>query len=145
MPDTLPKPDKTLRNRLQAEAQGILAQLVAAARRWYADGLKTPAQITDQVREYRTGSDTFALFLDEACDHDKAYRVGSSALAAAYNDWAKRTKAPTLNANSLAEEMTRRSYAKSRINGASYWLGLHLRPDGPPPPTDDDAPRKSWP
>ena len=141
MPDTLPKPDKTLRDRLQAEAEGILARLVASARRWYQGGLATPAQITDQVREYRTGSDTFALFLDEACERAPSYRVGSSALAAAYNDWARRTKAPTLNANALAEEMQRRSYIKSRINGSSYWLGLMLRPDGPPPHDDHDAPK----
>jgi len=146
MPDTLPAPDKGLRARLQTEAQGILARLVASARRWYGHGLRTPAQITEQVREYRTGSDTFALFLDEACDQGPSYRVGSSALATAYNDWAKRTKAPTLNANALAEEMTRRSYAKTRTGAGYVWLGLQLRPDGPPPPTDDDAPRKGvWP
>jgi len=146
MPETLPAPDKTLRNRLQSEAEGILARLVASARRWYAQGLKTPAQITAQVKEYRTGSDTFALFLDEACDQGKSYRVGSSALLAAYNIWAKSTRAPQLNANSLAEELARRAFVKTRTGSGYVWLGLQLRPDGPPPPTDDDAPRKgSWP
>jgi len=144
MSESLPAPDKTLRARLQGEAEGILALLVASARRWFADGLRTPAQITDQVREYRTGSDTFALFLDEACEQGKTYRVGSSALLAAYNLWAKSTRAPQLNANTLAEEMTRRAYAKTRASAGYVWLGLQLRPDGPPPHTDDDR-KGVWP
>lgn len=140
MPASLPAPDLHLPSKLQAERVGILAQLVRAAVEWYASGLRVPRVVADAVAEYRAESDSFALFLAECCDLGADLQAPSGPLGAAYNDWAKRTKSPTLSARAFSDEMKRRGFIRRDTGSCNRWLGVALRPDAPPAHDDSDAP-----
>jgi putative DNA primase/helicase len=59
--------DRSLPEKLAAEAEGILAWLVEGARRFYCEGLVKPQKILDTVADYRDEMDIVKPFIDEDC------------------------------------------------------------------------------
>jgi putative DNA primase/helicase len=57
--------DRTLKQRLLAEAEGIAAWVVSGAVAWYAEGLNEPERVTRATDEYRQDSDPFADWVAE--------------------------------------------------------------------------------
>ena len=81
--------DRTLTDRLLAEAPGILNWLVQGARTWYRDGLKEPSEVTRAVEGYKSETDTLKDFLDEMCEREPDARAGIKELYVTYTLWAK--------------------------------------------------------
>ena len=52
---------------IAAEGEGILALLVAGARRYYRDGLVMPAAVTTASQEYMASQNSVAVFAEERC------------------------------------------------------------------------------
>ncbi|KWW37661.1 hypothetical protein AU374_01428 [Cupriavidus metallidurans] len=67
---TLPDGDKALPEKLKAEADGILAWLVAGAVAYAQEGLEPPHEVVRMTRAYFKDQDPLGLWLDtcEACD-----------------------------------------------------------------------------
>jgi putative DNA primase/helicase len=64
------KEDTTLKERLRAEAGGILAWLIEGCLAWQRDGLKVPKVVTDDTAEYLAAQDDLGLFIAERCETD---------------------------------------------------------------------------
>jgi P4 family phage/plasmid primase-like protien len=62
----LDEQDGHLKDKLLAEAEGIMAWGVRGATSYFERGLKAPAQVTGATREYQSAEDTMAQFID-AC------------------------------------------------------------------------------
>ncbi len=59
--------DKTLKDRLRAEADGILARAVRGCLAWQREGLNPPDVVREATKTYRADSMPLARFLDQCC------------------------------------------------------------------------------
>lgn len=80
--------DPRLKDKLKAEAPGILNWLVEGVLLWMAEGLKDPQSVRDAIEDYRKGSNPFAQWLDARTVADPDAVVGASELYADYKAWA---------------------------------------------------------
>lgn len=86
----LPDGDKDLVPRLKAEAEGVLAWLVAGAVAYAQEGLEPPAEVTRMTTRYFAEQDPVARWLAE-CTAPVAgggRGTGAAALYSAYTGWA---------------------------------------------------------
>ena len=88
---TIPKAeqDPNLRQKLLAEAEGVLAWMIQGAVRWCAERLHRPEEVTSAVDAWRTDSDPLADYLAECCELDPTAWVSSGALWDSYAAWAE--------------------------------------------------------
>ncbi len=61
------RPDLTLKDRLRAEAAGILARAVRGCLAWQREGLNAPAMVRQATDRYRTESEPLEQFFDACC------------------------------------------------------------------------------
>lgn len=62
------KADKSIKQKLMLEQQGILNWIIAGAIKWYEDGLTVPKSISQAVDEYRNINDPLANFIADWCE-----------------------------------------------------------------------------
>ena len=72
---SLPDGDKTLPEKLKAEAEGVLAWLVAGAVAYAVEGLEPPDEVVRMTRDYFKGQDPVGLWLD-TCERCEARQGG---------------------------------------------------------------------
>lgn len=87
IPAGAPRADTGLPGKLLAESPGILNWLIAGCLGWQQDGLPMSEQVRTASRAYRVESDTIGRFFEECCVQGEDYRILSSALLKAYNEW----------------------------------------------------------
>lgn len=82
--------DPMLGEKLEAEAAGILAWMVAGLREYNARGLDAPDAVKAKTDSYQEDQDDFKRFLEECCEGapTKADELTVSKLRKAYTDWA---------------------------------------------------------
>lgn len=80
--------DPKLKDKLKAEAPGILNWLIEGVLLWMAEGLKDPQSVRDAIEDYRKGSNPFAQWLDARTIADPDAIVEASDLYADYKAWA---------------------------------------------------------
>jgi putative DNA primase/helicase len=126
--------DRRLRDKLRAEAPGILAWAIQGCLEWQARGLVVPAVVQEATQEYRQGEDPLADFFasrvvtgPEATDAV----VLVPTLYAAYREWATvqgigdREK---ISARSFGALLRARGFEKVSMGGVMAFRGLTLEP-----------------
>lgn len=132
----LPTGDKTLSERLKAEAAGILAWLVAGAVRYYQEGLEPPAEVAGLTNTYFKDQDVLGLWLAtcEPCDP----RQGSTA-AELFESFQSYCQSEGINVqglntpSALGKKLKSKGIAQHRTNtGSRYGLlpGSEFEPLG---------------
>lgn len=81
------KPDKSIPEKLKAEAEGILAWAVEGARLWRQDGLESPEEVRIATEEYRQEQDSLGRFLAEECIQEDQDKVLTKDFKARYAEW----------------------------------------------------------
>jgi putative DNA primase/helicase len=81
------KPDLELKDKLMAEAEGILARLVRGCMAWQRNGLNPPARVKDATETYRTESSPLGRFLDARCVLQADAKATFGELHDAYQLW----------------------------------------------------------
>jgi len=83
--------DRKLKEKLQAEASGILAWLVRGAILYQSKGLCPPQEILDATNQYRADEDILGHFLTECCvigdPNNQAYKETAKDLYESYKSW----------------------------------------------------------
>lgn len=79
--------DKTLKQRLRDEAQGILAWLVRGCLAWQAEGLNPPDAVVAATKVYRQENDPLVAFFADRCV--MTGQVQASVLYGHYKRWAE--------------------------------------------------------
>jgi putative DNA primase/helicase len=69
--------DHKLADKLQDEAEGILAWLIRGHMDWLQNGLGEPEEVTQATAAYRGEQDVLAAFIDDMCVVRLDVRVGS--------------------------------------------------------------------
>lgn len=90
---TIPKEerDRSLPEKLKAEASGILAWMADGLKAWREEGLEQPERVEKASKEYREESDILGAFLDERTTANSNGTIKASKLYAAYQQWCKDT------------------------------------------------------
>jgi putative DNA primase/helicase len=80
--------DKTLGEKLEAEAAGILAWAVRGCLLWQSHGLGEPLKVVSATDAYQQSEDPLSEFYEERCDIGPGLSVAGSVLYAAYRAFA---------------------------------------------------------
>ena len=83
-------PDKTIKERLRAEAPGILAWQIDGCLKWQRWGLNPPVAVADATQQYLHDQDDIQMFLDECCEEDASELTSSTQLYLVWHDWCQR-------------------------------------------------------
>jgi len=131
--------DKNLRDKLLAEAPGILAWAVQGCLSWQRDGLGAPQDVTAATAAYRTEQDVLGSFIADACVEHADARVTAKDLHLAYQQWCDETGERPLTQKAVGQRLAERGFESARMGKARTrtWLGIGLRGDSDMP--DDGA------
>jgi putative DNA primase/helicase len=124
--------DKTLKDRLLAEASGIVAWLVQGCLAWQKLGLHPPAVVKDATRDYRQENEPLASFYESCCVVAEGARVQAQQLFTAYTKWCDRNDVPgsfRLNQRTFGENVKRRFPADPANTRHVIYSGVGLRED----------------
>ena len=123
--------DKTLKDKLLAEAPGILAWAVQGCLEWQQSGLGEPPEVVSATAGYREEMDTLGAFLTEGCIVGPTLLVRCSALYAEYRRWAEETGECRLSQRALSQRLQERGFRRVETGHAKTWcwqgLGLLVR------------------
>ena len=122
--------DRDLPKKLQAEAGGILAWLVAGAVRWYSEGLVKPSEVEGAVEEWRGDMDQIGRFIEERCitsDDDPSVKCQASSLYADYKHWAEDGKEHASPSKAFGPKIEAKGFEKFTVHGRFYYRRIRLR------------------
>jgi putative DNA primase/helicase len=139
--------DRGLRDKLKAEAPGILAWAVRGCQSWIANGLATPQSVMSATDAYQAEEDPLSEFFATRCDFEPGESSTFTAIYAAYSSWAEDqgiTVRDRLSRRALGMNLKGRLVAKER-DGVRVYEGIFVKPHAgttptllPPPPSDSD-------
>jgi P4 family phage/plasmid primase-like protien len=117
-----PEFDLKLKEKLKAEAPGILAWAVRGCVAWLAEGLGEPPEINQAGMEWREHDDPLKDFLEDSCEvklkddaGDESYWVRSADLSQAYAWWCKQhSERFPLNREAFGDRIKAKAFKQSR-------------------------------
>jgi len=121
--------------RLRAEAEGVLAWIVAGAVEYYRQGLRVPGEVSASRGEYRADMDLLAEWLRERCivgvadPSDFEFVTSLDALWLDWEPWA-RTRGELRYVNSrkmLSKRLQSRGFSKEFRRSGTVFVGVKLR------------------
>lgn len=127
--------DKNMPAKLEAEGEGILADLVRGCVEWQQQGLQPPTDVAEATARYREEQDEMARFIKEFCDVSEQGRVGTETLWTAYKN---KFGGSIQTVNKFGRMLKKKGY-ESKPNsqaGIRMYHGLTLKPQFsafPPP------------
>ena len=121
--------DRTLPWKLREESVGLLAWAVQGLRMYYQEGLREPEAIAQANRAYREREDQVGRFLKERCRLGSG-RTASSALYAAYQEWALEEGERMLSQKAFVAELEQRGLERRRLAEGIFFLGMELPTEG---------------
>jgi putative DNA primase/helicase len=119
--------DKTLRDKLAAEAAGILAWLVRGCLDWQRDGLGLAPAVRAATAGYRAEMDRLAGFLEECCILRPDAQVTVKALYEAHVAWCTANGEPPLAKRTLCLRLRERGLEVRRGTGGVHSLHRSCR------------------
>ncbi len=131
--------DKRLREKLLAEASGILTWALEGCLDWQRDGLGEPQEVTEATAGYRAEMDVLGAFLDDRCVCHEHAQVSAKALYAAYQAWCDETGEKPLTQQATGRRLTERGFDSAQLGKSRTrtWLGIGLKTDDDPPQGDE--------
>jgi putative DNA primase/helicase len=113
-----------LPKHLESEAEGILAWLVAGAKRFYAHGLRKPKAVIAAVQDWREEMDIVKPFIDECCDVHAITKGGAYVSKAeiwdAYVRWADtRPDHKRLDKGGFFEYVLNLGFKEAKVEGGT--------------------------
>ena len=130
---TIPKErqDRHLKDKLLAEARGILRWAVDGCMEWRRHGLGESVNVTRATETYREESDVFGRFLEDCCDVGPGQREATGALYAVYCTWAANQGLKPMSQVYFGRKLAERpeGFRKVKLDGggARGWEGIALR------------------
>ena len=124
------KQDKHLEQKLRLEGPGILNWLIEGARRWYAEGLKTPNIIIKATDEYRSEMDIMGNFIRERCIQQAGLSIKARELFKCYEEWCEENNERTSSERFFGLRLKELGVEQKRYNDGRYWQGIGIRGSG---------------
>jgi len=131
-PVQIPEQDRDLhlKERLWAEASGILAWIVRGAMQWFDQGrLIRPTEIVEAAKGERQRQDVVGSFIRDCCDVAPELYDEARVLYASYKEWTEGS-ADAITQTRFGRELEGRGYAKERcalLGGRVIRNGLKVK------------------
>jgi putative DNA primase/helicase len=122
-PDEL-RQDKTLAEKLRAEAEGILRWCVRGCIEWQSSGLGMPDSVSTATADYRDGEDIIGRFLADNCEHGGKVRF--AVLYEQLKEWCDEGGDNLPSRKAVAQYLVHNGYEK-QPGGVRWYHGLTLR------------------
>jgi putative DNA primase/helicase len=122
---TFTVPDRTIKERLKAEAPGILAWMVEGCMLWQRWGIKPPAVVEKATAEYLHDMDDIQIFIDECCEQDPAARTPSTFLYEAWQTWCKRAGTYPGSKKDFTQRMMQK-FKHTLVKNLTNFIGVDL-------------------
>lgn len=118
----LAEQDGQLDERLQLEADGILAWAVAGWQQYNERGLDEPDTVRAATDDYQRASDTVARFVDECCvTSSPALKATTAQLFDAFEKWRAVDGAEPLSLKSFGQTLTAKGYPAAKPSNGKKW------------------------
>jgi P4 family phage/plasmid primase-like protien len=121
-------PDRMLKEKLLAEAPGILAWMIKGCLAWQQRGLDPPASVIDCTTEFFADHDTLGEWIEQNCSIDPKAKTSNEEL---FTDWKMFCSVADVYAGGrieFIENLRKRGFAKTRIdNSKRGMLGLKIK------------------
>jgi putative DNA primase/helicase len=132
---TIPEHDRDphLREKLEAEASGILNWALDGCRTWQRDGLGTPPAVAQATAAYRLDQDVIGRFLDECARLTavESSRTPAAELYQRYTAWAMSAgEGRPLSQRRFSESLADRGLHRLKTRGCMVWRGVELLSEG---------------
>lgn len=133
--------DTRLKEKLAAEAPGILNRLVAACLEWQERGVDPPQAVRVATEQYKAESDPLGDFLAQCTTREPppgktVARVMAKELLEAFTAWATANGCESMTAKALGDALRGR-FEKRPFGGLTSYVGVRLlAPEERPPPAD---------
>jgi putative DNA primase/helicase len=122
--------DKTLKDRLRDEAQGILAWIVRGCLAWQREGLNPPSAVLHATDEYRREQQQLGRFMDTRCIVDATQSIRAETLFHAYRHWCDSVREGVeYNQTTFGKAIKSRFRFEER-NRRIVYIGIGLRSQG---------------
>jgi putative DNA primase/helicase len=118
--------DKGLRDRLLAEADGILQWAIAGCLAWQRIGLAPPSKVLEATDEYRLDEDVLKLFIEDCCLEQPHVNCTTGDLYEAFKEWAERHGEEMLSQTKFGRRIRERGFRQTRIGSVRGWSGIQL-------------------
>jgi putative DNA primase/helicase len=120
--------DKQLRDKLLAEASGILAWAVQGCLDWQRAGLGESEAITTATEGYRAEMDVIGRFIDDCCVTTATATATAGELYAAYQHWCDANGERPITQTAMGKRLAERGFDSARLGkaGTRTWLGIGL-------------------
>lgn len=125
-------PDRTLKDRLLEEGEGILAWLVRGCLSWQHDGLGKPAKVEAAVKSYQTSQEPLAQFKEERLHEEANAQLPAGAAYEEYKAWADEARLygrQRLTLTAFGRWMSK-TYPKTRTKRGNVYTGVRLTRNG---------------
>jgi putative DNA primase/helicase len=119
--------DRELMPKLRTEAPGILRWLVEGCRRWQAEGLNAPRDVTAATDDWRHEANIVAKFVADCCDRGGSLSVKSGAFTKQYAEWSKEQGEENMSAKAISTRLKALGFRSDRTKASRIWRGLALR------------------
>jgi len=116
--------DLDLDLKLQAEADAVLAWMVAGYQDWQRQGLAEPEAVVRATAAYRAESDLIGRFIAECCVENPALKTKSSELYRKYNDWCLSEGVEAVTQTAFSNELSERGFDRKPMRAGNFWIGL---------------------
>jgi P4 family phage/plasmid primase-like protien len=128
---TIPKEqqNRRLTTELLAEAEGILAWLVAGAKRWYEEGLPQSKVVDAATNDWREELHRLKVYLDERTeksDNAQAW-VLNKELYESYKSWCDSNGERFLSMPKFINQMQAMGFTKDRKEQGNIWLHIRFK------------------
>ena len=127
---TAEQEDNTLDEKLEHEAEGVMAWLLEGLAAYQRAGqvLVEPQVVIDATREYQAESNPFNDFLEDTVDRVAGERVTPAQILSRWTTWAKiHGEGLRVNHRTLKGHMVRAGFTQMASTGTKYWEGLRFK------------------
>lgn len=120
--------DRTLRDKLVAEAPGIINWAVQGYLEWKANGrqLTLASEINNATNDYRSEQDTIGHFIDDNVEFSFGAITPKRELYTIYAKWCEAEGHRSLNAINFGEKLRERGFKEKRTAKTRGWENIGL-------------------
>jgi len=121
--------DTHLKEKLIAEAPGILNWMLEGCLNWLENGLQCPSSVTSATQEYREEMDVVQRFLNDCFSINPLAKVSFKEIYAKFKIWAHDNGENEMSGKALGGSLIEREFVPRGIGGQRFYVGLSLRKD----------------
>lgn len=119
--------DPALKDKLKAEASGILAWAVRGCLEWQRDGLGTSPEVLEATQGYREDQDLIAQFITDVLEAVPTGFVSSAELYRSYEKWCIDAGEKAWSGRALSNALIERGYVARKLQQVRGFGGLKVR------------------